>query len=234
MRMITYFWAIGTSFMVLIFATKAGLVASSAHLGKLKIISLAFLYGMLSFLMGIILKVFNPLDYFQFFQKFISYGVLLHIFLSFGLFAWGLYTIKSFVNENIRAKKVGYLLMFPCPICLSSMLLSTSIFSAITGISAIKASTLISVIFMVVIPTSAFLFKHLSPITVGFSMLMLGLYFVISILVVPVYSQYKAIFSLTQSTTKVDLSLPQLMGILGIALLFFSIGYLKTKRGMGK
>ena len=91
--MIIYFWAIGTLFMVLIFATKAGLVASSAHLSKLKIISLAFLYGMLSFLMGVILKVFNPFDYFQLFQKFISYGVLLHIFLSFGLFTWGLYTI---------------------------------------------------------------------------------------------------------------------------------------------
>lgn len=232
--MIIYFWAIGTLFMVLIFATKAGLVASSVHLGKLKIISLAFLYGMLSFLMGVILKAFNPLDYFQFFQKFTSYGVLLHIFLSFGLFAWGLYTIRSFVNENIRTKKVGYLLMFPCPICLSSMLLSTSIFSAITGISAIKASALISVIFVVVILTSALLFKHLNPIIVGFSTLMLGLYFVISILVVPVYSQYKAIFSLTQSTAKWDLSLPQLMGILSIALLFFGIGYLKTKKEMGK
>ena len=232
--MIIYFWAIGTLFMVLIFATKAGLVAGSAHLSKLKIISLAFLYGMLSFLMGIILKVFNPFDYFQLFQKFISYGVLLHIFLSFGLFAWGLYTIKSFVNENIKKRKVGYLLMFPCPICLSSMLLSTSIFSAITGISAIKASALISIIFMVVILTSALLFRHLNPIIVGFSMLMLGLYFVISILVVPVYSQYKAIFSLTQSTAKMDLSLPQLMGILGIALLFFGIGYLKTKRELEK
>jgi len=63
---------------------------------------------------------------------------------------------------------------------------------------------------------------------------MLGLYFVISTLVVPVYSQYKAIFSLTQSTAKMDLSLPQLMGILGIALLFFGIGYLKTKRELEK
>lgn len=232
--MIIYFWAIGTLFMVLIFATKAGLVAGSAHLSKLKIISLAFLYGILSFLMGVILKIFNPFDYFQLFQKFISYGVLLHIFLSFGLFAWGLYTIRSFVNENIRTKKIGYLLMFPCPICLLSMLLSTSIFSAITGISAIKASALISVIFMIVIPTSALLFKHLSQIIVGFSMLMLGLYFVISTLVVPVYSQYKAIFSLTQSTAKMGLSLPQLMGILCIALLFFGIGYLKTKRELEK
>ena len=232
--MITYFWAVGIAFTIFIFAGKAGLVAGTTDIRVLKILGLALIYGALAFLMGVALKLFNPLDYFQLFQKFMQYGIFLHLFLSFGLFAWGLYTIKSFVNENIRTKKVGYLLMFPCPICLSSMLLSTSIFSAITGVSAIKASALISVIFMVVIPTSALLFKHLNPIIVGFSTLMLGLYFVISILVVPVYSQYKAIFSLTQSTARMDLSLPQLMGILGIALLFFGIGYLKTKKEMGK
>ncbi|RLA93743.1 MAG: hypothetical protein DRG25_03940 [Deltaproteobacteria bacterium] len=232
--MITYFWAVGIAFTIFIFAGKAGLVAGTTDIRVLKIIGLALIYGALAFLMGVALMLFNPLDYFQLFQKFMQYGIFLHLFLSFGLFAWGLYTIKSFVNENIRTKKVGYLLMFPCPICLSSMLLSTSIFSAITGVSAIKASALISVIFMVVIPTSALLFKHLNPIIVGFSMLMLGLYFVISILVVPVYSQYKAIFSLTQSTAKWDLSLPPLMGILSISLLFFGIGYLKTKREMGK
>jgi len=232
--MITYFWAVGIAFTIFIFAGKAGLVAGTTDIRVLKILGLALIYGALAFLMGVALKLFNPLDYFQLFQKFMQYGIFLHLFLSFGLFAWGLYTIKSFVNENIRTKKVGYLLMFPCPICLSSMLLSTSIFSAITGVSAIKASALISVIFMVIIPTSALLFKHLNPIIVGFSMLMLGLYFVISILVVPVYSQYKAIFSLTQSTAKWDLSLPPLMGILSISLLFFGIGYLKTKREMGK
>ena len=232
--MITYFWAVGIAFTIFIFAGKAGLVAGTTDIRVLKILGLALIYGALAFLMGVALMLFNPLDYFQLFQKFMQYGIFLHLFLSFGLFAWGLYTIKSFVNENIRTKKVGYLLMFPCPICLSSMLLSTSIFSAITGVSAIKASALISVIFMVIIPTSALLFKHLNPIIVGFSMLMLGLYFVISILVVPVYSQYKAIFSLTQSTAKWDLSLPPLMGILSISLLFFGIGYLKTKREMGK
>ena len=232
--MITYFWAVGIAFTIFIFAGKAGLVAGTTDIRVLKILGLALIYGALAFLMGVALMLFNPLDYFQLFQKFMQYGIFLHLFLSFGLFAWGLYTIKSFVNENIRTKKVGYLLMFPCPICLSSMLLSTSIFSAITGVSAIKASALISVIFMVIIPTSALLFKHLNPIIVGFSMLMLALYFVISILVVPVYSQYKAIFSLTQSTAKWDLSLPPLMGILSISLLFFGIGYLKTKREMGK
>ncbi len=267
--MVTYFWAIGTLFMVLIFAGKAGLVAGSASLRKTKIISLAFLYGILAFLMGILLKVFNAPDYFQFFQKFMFHGILLHIFLSLGLFAWGIYIIKSFANETLMSQtltknsenneldcfaslamtstsslrgaiatkqstRAGYILMLPCPICLSSMLLSTSIISAITGISVIKASALISLIFIVVIPTSAFLSRHLSPITVGFSMFILGLYFVVSILFVPVYSQYKTIPGLTQSVVKVGLSLEKLILVLGIALLLFVAGYLKTRKEMKK
>ncbi len=237
--MVTYFWAIGTLFMVLIFAAKAGLVAGSASLRKTKIISLAFLYGILAFLTGILLKVFNAPDYFQFFQKFMFHGILLHIFLSLGLFAWGIYIIKSSTPlypplARGELKGGSYILMLPCPVCLSSMLLSTSIISAIIGISVIKASALISVIFIAVIPTSALLSRYLNPIMVGFSMLMLGLYFVVSILFVPLYSQYKGISGLTQSVVKVGLSLEKLILVLGIALLLFVAGYLKTRKEMKK
>jgi len=99
--MTTYFWAAGIAFTVFIFAGKAGLVAGTTGIKKLRILGLAFIYGVLAFLIGAVLKVFNPLDYFQFFQKFMSYGVLAHLFLSIGLLAWVVYTIKSYVNRKL-------------------------------------------------------------------------------------------------------------------------------------
>ena len=238
--MVTYFWAAGIAFTVFIFAGKAGLVAGTINIRVLSILGLAIIYGALAFLMGVILKVFNPLNYFEFFQNFMSYGVILHLFLSIGLLAWGVYTIKSYVNQKLDSmSKTGYLLIFPCPVCLSAMLLSCSIFVAVTGIDPVMAGALMAGLFIVVIAGVALLTRHMmkkdkmevpGPVLLGFVMMLAGLYFAVSVIVVPVYSQSRVFFSTASNIVPPSLSLKEAVVSLAVSALFFGFGFFKNRK----
>jgi predicted transporter len=238
--MITYFWAIGIVFTIFIFAVKAGLVAGSMNIRTSAIVALALLYGVLSFLMGVAIKIVNPLDYFQFFQKFMSHGVILHFFISIGLIAWGLYTMKTALNDHSVGKsKAGYLLMLPCPVCLSAMLLSSSIFVALTGVDPLEIGGLMAVLFTVGIAGIALIArgrmkrdkeKRQGPVLFGFIMTIVGLYFAVAIIVVPVYSKAKALLAMRGIAASSSVSFKDSGMLLLVGCLIFCLGFIKNHR----
>ena len=241
--MITCFWAVGIGFTILIFAGKAGLVAGSVNLRIWQIMVLSLVYALLAFLMGVGLKIVNPLDYFAFFQKFMAYGVAVHFLLSLGLVAWGVYTMRTVSSgQMMQRSKIGYALMIPCPICLSAMLLSCSIFVALTGIDSLKAGGLMAALFMVVIAGVGLLAKYQMTgnrkgkkggMLLGFIMVMAGLYFAVSIVVIPVYAKAKALFLNSQTVVGSAGLSPEQGGILaGLVALVLGLGFLRDRKRM--
>jgi predicted transporter len=237
--MITSAWAMGVVFTIAVFAGKAGLVAGSARLGWRGLIALALLYGLAAFAMGVGLSVVNPMDYFAVFQRFMAWGVGVHFLLSVGLIVWGWSTMRTATGQTKRRPVVGYLLMLPCPVCLSAMLLSCSIFVALTGADPIRVGTGMAFLFIAVILSVALLAGHLmkrgrderrSELLLGFIMLLTGLYFAASIIIVPVYAKAKALFSIPGAAVGPQLSLRDASILFLIAGFVSGLGFLAHHR----
>ena len=122
---------------------------------------------------------------------------------------------------------------------MSAMLLSCSIFVAITGIDPLKAGGLMGGLFMVVIAVVALLTRSLmkgdkmgvpGPVLLGFVMVLVGLYFAVSVIVVPVYSQSRVFFSTASNIVAPSLSLKEAAGILAVSGLFFGLGLFKSRK----
>jgi predicted transporter len=231
---------VGVGLTILVFAGKAGLAAGSMNLGAARILAVALGFGVIAFLMGIVLKIVNPLDYFSFFQNFMTWGVLVHLFLSLGLMAWGFVIMKAAKTGSRLNKTSRIFFLLPCPVCLSAMLLSCSVASALSGIDSVKAGIGIGALFALIIPavwlTSRAQMQRQAgagqgPLLPGYLMTLVGLYFAVSIIVVPIYSKAKAVVSATGGmAVGARLSFQEAAFLLIIVAGIFGLGFLKHRK----
>ena len=237
--MITDFWAAGILFSIAVFAAKAGLAAGSINIKTRWIIGLALLYGVVSILTGVILKIINPPDYFEFFQKFTSQGVIAHLLFSVGLMAWGMYIMQRFSEKEDDQSGEFFLLMFPCPVSIAAMLSGCSIFSALTDIEPVKAGAVIAGVLMILIPAVALSVNRFAGqgrkngngrLMLGFILTMTGFYFAVSVIVIPVYSKAKTLLAAGTMVRGDDVSPVKMTVLVAVGLIIVLCGFIGNHR----
>ena len=200
----------GLIFTLGIFAVKSGIglyylttVKKSFKTSFFSIFSY-FMVFMLSYF--IIVKI-NLLNYFGFFQSFLKSAMWIHILLAIGMIWWGINILT-----NIRNNTKAYLmLVLPCPFCSLSIFLALSFVVNFTGSYSVKWVLLLYLVFLIIQLLTIFLIKILNIKNIndflGFSLIFVGVYFLITFCIAPVFTEIGRIYRLSKYSSSLNFML---------------------------
>ncbi|RJS84906.1 transporter, partial [Methanophagales archaeon] len=173
---------------VAILALKTGLGCGFASLKRREIVYTAFIYFsasiVLSYLVG-----FIALDVTQ---NILATGVTMHLIIATGLIYFGIKTKREWLSYgNDLSRKTFLWLSVPCPVCLTATFLACLMLSQLTKISNLRIGILVGVIFFIgvcffsfTVSSVACVFKIKTPSTLGTVMLLFGLFYLLSPLII--------------------------------------------------
>lgn len=182
---------LGVVIGIVVLGVKAGVGCGFASLKKKEIGYIALSYLGLCISMSYLI-VAIPLDLTQ---QILALTVVLHLIIAFALIYEGLHTIKNWIVKSCDISRRTFIwLAFPCPACLVATFLACLLLSRVTNFSTPLIGTIIGTIFMITIFSIAFLASKLRcPIRLGNVMIFIGLFYILSILIVPAYLAAKEV-----------------------------------------
>jgi len=228
---------VGVLIGVAILALKTGLGCGFASLKRREIVYIAFIYFsasiVLSYLVGVI-----ALDVTR---NILATGVIMHLIIATGLMYFGIKTKREWLSYgNDLSRKTFLWLSVPCPVCLTATFLACLMLSLLTDISNLWIGTLVGVIFFIgvcffsfTVSSIARVFKIKTPSTLGTVMLLFGLFYLLSPLIIPAYIQAQSIpipeFSVDYH--KIFISFLMMTFLVGVGFLMDKHKRLKKKKG---
>lgn len=228
---------LGVLIGVVILALKTGLGCGFANLKRREIVYVAFIYFsasiVLSYLVGVI-----ALDVTQ---NILATGVTMHLIIATGLVYFGIKTKREWLSRgNDLSRKTFLWLSIPCPVCLTATFLACLMLSQLTNISNLWIGAIVGVIFFIGICFFSFsvssiasVFEIKTPSTLGTIMLLVGLFYLLSPLIIPAYIQAQSIpvpdFSVDYR--KIFISFLMMSFLIGLGFLMDKHKRLKKKKG---
>ena len=189
---------VGIIFTAGIFAIKSGIGLSymlSKHKKK-EVFSVFFAYFVVFLVNFYLIKYVDFIKHFAIFEGILKKGMLIHLILAVGMFSWGLNVLLT-EKKNTKA----YLLLtMPCPFCFLVILLSVGFLYKFLGEYKIIYTIYFYLGFAGLQLITAFLiriFKFNPENFLGLSLIMMGLYFVITYIVAPVFSDIDRVFRIS-------------------------------------
>ncbi len=216
--MLKQLWITGVFAAFSVFGIKTGLGLSaylynrSVSTGKkIKLLSATFCtYLILFFSLFYVITNFNLLDYLDRIINMLKYGMLLHYAVAFGLLFWGCKLLfQSNVDSNDKPSGYGLMLLFPCPVCATVILLNLTLTYSLFSVSPLLVTlTLFSIfagiIFLTVVLIFPFRYKIISTNSfLGLAMTFVSLYFFFTVIIAPIYPEIKAAFTMAVSNNPV-------------------------------
>lgn len=214
--MLKQLWMSGILAAFLVFGIKigAGLGSQVNHphvsqKGKwLFLVGAMFVYLVLFIGMHFLVTGLNLLDYLDRLTQALKYGMMVHFVLAAGLMIWGVRLLLQPPPPSRHFPlKAGLLLVMPCPVCATVILLNLSLAFSLFPLAPAKTTVLLFAIFLSFILATLFvitLFRQRiksMETFLGLTMVIVSLYFLLTILVAPIYPEIKAAYTMAASNS---------------------------------
>ena len=191
--------AFGVLIGVAVLALKTGLGCGFASLKWKEVVYLATVYLAMSIVMGYLVGVI-PLDLTQ---NILAAGVTMHLIIAAGLLYFGVHTKRQWLSQRCDLSRKTFLwLSLPCPVCMVALFLACTVLTGAIDRSNLVIGLIVGVVFFTGICLSAFSISFLArrfdckdPSALGTAMILFGLFYLLSPLVIPAYMQAQTVQS---------------------------------------
>ncbi len=222
----TWLSATGVLIGILIFAFKVSLGSGLASLNRNEVHTIAACYLVISSIMGMAIGLI-PEDMLG---VALDAGVSMHIAIALLLVTMGVITARNWNHHHQDiSRKTFWILSMPCPACLAATFISCSFLSKLLEIAPWKMGILVGSLFSIGIIafSSALGRRRRSPSGMGNAMIFLGLFYILSILLIPAYLDFQKISIDFANLPATDMFCSYLL-----IVSFVALGFLGRMRGV--
>lgn len=219
MTTLNQLWIAGILVAFSVFGIKVGLGLSAQiysltiSVGKKAMFMAGTLFTYIVLFAGLFYLIthFSLLNYLDQFMNVLRYGMLIHLSVAIGLLLWG---VKLLIQDPARQRKypyqAGLLLILPCPVCATVILLNLCLaYSFLTLSPPLITLILLGFFSGIIIVTLGLIFPFRHKIGsassfLGLAMTLVSLYFLITVIIAPIYPEIKAAFAMASSNSPVN------------------------------
>lgn len=223
---LTWLTVSGVLIGILVFSFKVSLGCGLASLSRREMLSIAAGYLVISLFMGMAIKLLPE----NTFSAAISAGMAVHLLVALLLVALGTITAKSW-NSHCHdiSRKTFWALSLPCPACLAASFISCSFMAGLVEIDTWKIGLLVGFLFFFSIAAFSTLLRRIKadPSSLGRAMVFLGLFYILSILLIPAYINCQRISFLPPGSSAGEIISSYLM-----ILSLMALGFLGRRWGV--
>jgi len=188
--------ALGVLIGIAVLALKTGLGCGFASLRRREIVYLATVYLVVSIVMGYLVGVI-PLDL----TNILAAGVTMHLIIAVGLIYFGIRTKRQWLSKRRDLSRKTFLwLSIPCPVCLTATFLACTVLAGAIDKSNIVIGAIVGLVFFAGIVIASFTVSFLAersgskdPSALGTTMILFGLFYMLSPLIIPAYMQAQTV-----------------------------------------
>ena len=196
----TWLAASGILIGIIVFALKVSLGCGLASLSRKETLCIATLYLALSLIMGFAVGLIPESAT----SSVMNMGVAMHMVIALLLVAMGVVTAREW-NRHGRdlSRKTFWVLSVPCPACLAATFLSCSALAGLLEVAGWKVGAIVGLIFFASIAVLSTTVGKVgkAPSALGNVMIFVGLFYILSMLLIPAYLK-------TQSTPFAPITIP--------------------------
>lgn len=213
---------------IAVFGAKSGIGCGLSSLSRRELVGVAGAY----LLMAVVASMLAGSIFSHVGTAVLTLGVAMHALMGIVLIVGGMHTVKSYVcNRRDITRRTFLIISAPCPVCLAATFLACSVLQSLGDMGPLKVGTLVGAAFALSIGTASYAARRIrgatarAPALLGNIMMFLGMFYVLSILVIPSYLQTQSLSVVSAASSAATLSTEQLLTSVLVLGGFTALGF---------